>query len=423
VSSPCLPAKRLQVRDGTAVFGMLELEEAVARILQLVPPPRPEEVSLEEAHGRVAFEAVPATVDLPGFDNSAMDGYAARAEDLLGASIERPVKLRVAGKVAAGQVFASKLSPGFCVRLFTGSPLPDGADCVVMQEDTRIEANDPEHILILDTARPWENVRFKGEDIRIGAPLIQPGQTFTAGRLCLLAATGRARVLAAQQPNVGLIATGSELREAGERLGPGQIFESNRVGLASLARAAGAKPVMLPLVSDTFDATEQALGSAFAKFDIVVSAGGASVGDLDLIKPVFKNLGGELDFWKVSLKPGRPFLFGRHQGRLFFGLPGNPISALVTFLLLVRPAIRRFQGGLDCELPSRAAALGEDLVNTGSRRHFVRVRVNSDGIVNLAGTQGSHLLSSFAEADGLVDVPAETTLKTGSPVRVRNWTA
>ena len=400
---------------------MVELEEAVARILAIVPPAQPEILPLNAVWGRVLAQQIFSQADLPPFDNSAMDGYATRAEDIRTATAAAPVRLKIAGKAAAGELFEGHIAAGTCVRVFTGSALPAGATCVVMQEDARVCLENPDQILILDPARPWENVRLRGEDFRAGEPLGLPGQILSAGRLALLGAGGLARVAVGRQPTVGILATGSELQEPGTPLAPGQIYESNRLGLAALIRGAGANPVSCPLVGDNLEAIVQALSEAVTQCDLVVTVGGASVGDLDLIKPALAHLNAQLDFWKVAIKPGRPFLFGRANGKPIFGLPGNPVSALVTFLLLVRPALRRWQGATQTALPSFSGRLCEDLANPGTRRHFVRVRLSGDGLVSSAGTQASHLLSSFAAAQGLVDVPPQTTLPAGSSISVLVW--
>ena len=403
------------------MFVMLELEQALERILAAVPPAQPEEIPVSDAHRRVAVQAIDSPMDLPAFDNSAMDGYAVRSADVGRATKEAPARLRIIGKVAAGDLFHGELAAGSCVRLFTGSPLPNGADCVVMQEDTQSDTEDAGEVTITEPSRPWENVRLKGEDVRLGQQLMTAGQPIGVGHLCLLSAVGISRVLVGRQATVGLIATGSELREPGTPLTSGQIYESNRAGLAALIRSAGAIPITFPLVEDKPEPTRQALSAAIAQCDIVVSAGGASVGELDLIKPTLSDLGGEIGFWKVAMRPGRPFVFGQLQGKLFFGLPGNPVSALVTYLLLVRPALRRWQGAADTELRRVSGVLAQELRNPGSRRHFVRVRIHIDGAVSIAGPQGSHMLRSFAEAQGLVDVPAETSLPAGASVTVRLW--
>ena len=400
---------------------MLSLEDAQQRILAALPPPVRESVPIQAAAGRVLAEALHSPLDLPSFDNSAMDGYAVRAADVVGASIGQPKQFRLVGHVAAGEEFAGELSAGTCIRLFTGSPLPRGADAVVMQEDTRTDAATPDAVLVLDAVKPWENVRLRGEDVKRGSLIAATGARLTAGRVGLLAAVGLGEVRVARAPVVGLLATGSELREAGEPLAPGQIIESNRVMLAPLLAAAGATTRAYPLVPDTLEATLAALDRAFAECDMVVTSGGASVGEHDFVKQAFVALGGRQEFWKVAVKPGKPFVFGEWRGKFLFGLPGNPVSAFVTFLLLVRPALLRWQGVAETGLPSHPGALTEPLVNRGDRRHFMRVRVDATGSVRPAGPQASHRLGSLADANALVDVPPETTLPAGATVAVLRW--
>ena len=398
---------------------MLTLEDALARILAVMPVPRPEQIPLTEAHGRIVAEQIVSPVDLPAFDNSAMDGYAVRAADLALAKAETPVSLRLAGKVAAGEVFNGAVTEGACVRLFTGSPLPQGADAVVMQEATRLEQN--KAVLFLEAAKPWENVRLRGEDVKRGGSIAEPGMLLTAGRISLLTATGITQLKVGRPPLVALLATGTELIEPGRPLMAGQIYESNRTGLAALARRAGAIPKIFPLVPDTLAGTRSALEQAFDQCDIVVTSGGVSVGEMDFVKQAFEDIGGKLQFWKVAIKPGRPFVFARWREKFLFGLPGNPVSALVTFLLLVRPALIRWQGGSEVALPGYPAVLAEPLANRGERRHFLRVQVDADGKVRSAGVQASHVLSSLAKANGLVDVPPETVLAAGTRVGVLRW--
>ena len=396
---------------------MLELEEARARILATLTPLPVESVALGAAVGRFTADAIVSPMDLPAFDNSAMDGYAVRAADMAGASADAPVSLREAGRAAAGEVFAGTMETGCCVRVFTGSPLPAGADAVVMQEDTR-PVNSSERIEVLDGVKPWENVRFRGEDVKQGAELIGAGQRLNAGRLGLLAAVGVAVMRVRRQPIVGVLATGSELVEAGQPLPPGKIYESNRVMLGPLLAQAGAVARVFPLVPDTLEATRAALEQAFTECDAVVTSGGVSVGELDFVKAAFEKLGGTQEFWKVSLRPGKPFVFGRLGEKFLFGLPGNPVSALVTFLVLVRPALLRWQGATEVELPSHFCTLAEALGNRGDRRHFVRVKVDADGMAHPAGAQASHRLGSLAVANGLVDVPPGATLAAGTLARV-----
>ncbi len=400
---------------------MLQFEEALARILAALPPPVSEGIPLREACGRLLSERIPAPLDLPPFDNSSVDGYAARGADVAAASPASPVCLHLAGRVAAGESFTGEVAAGACVRLFTGSALPRGADVVIMQEDTRLDANRPNEVFILAPAKPWENVRFRGEDVKRGATLAEAGEVLTPGRLALLAAVGLARVQAGCRPIVGLLATGSELKDSGAPLAPGQIYESSRAGLAPLVQRAGAIATIFPLVPDALDLTLAALQRAIEECDILVTCGGVSVGEMDYVKTAFEQLGGNLEFWKVAIKPGRPFVFGRRGDKFLFGLPGNPVSALVTFLLLVRPALLRWQGAAGITLPACPGILAEPLANTGTHRHFMRVAMDAAGHVRSAGIQASHILSSFASANGLVEVPPKTTLAAGKTVSVLRW--
>jgi molybdopterin molybdotransferase len=350
-----------------------------------------------------------------------MDGYAVRAADIAAASAATPVQLRRCGRVAAGESYDGEIGQGTCVRLFTGSPLPAGADAVVMQEDTRVEPGAPDDVLVLDAVKPWENVRLRAEDVRRGAVLAKSGERLTPMSMSLLAATGLERVRVGRSPIVGVLATGSELREAGQSLAPGQIYESNRLGLAALIRRTGALPKVFPLVPDSLAKTRAALDQALNQCDAVVTSGGVSVGEMDFVKQAFEESGGGLEFWKVAIKPGRPFVFGSFRGKLLFGLPGNPVSALVTFLLLVRPALLRWQGAADLSLLFSQAVLAEPLENPGSRRHFLRVRLDEQGHAYSAGIQASHILSASAMANGLVDLPPEKTLEKGATVKVLRW--
>jgi molybdopterin molybdotransferase len=400
---------------------MLELEAARDQILASLPPPVLEEVAPVSAHRRVLAETLHSPVDLPGFDNSAMDGYAVLAQDLKDARANQPVNLRLVGRAAAGEVFSGVIATGDCVRVFTGSPLPQGADAVIMQEDTRVEAASPGTVQFLDSVKPWENVRFRGEDLKRGAMLAAAGEILTAPQIGLLAAAGFARLRVGRRPVVGLLATGSELVEAGQPLGPGGIYESNRATLAALTERAGGVPRIFPLVPDNLAATVAALAKALQDCDIMVTSGGVSVGEADFVRDAFRQLGGQIDFWKVAIRPGRPFAFGRLGEKFFFGLPGNPVSAFVTFLLLVWPALARWQGARKINPPTRPVLLTGPLANLGDRRNFLRVTVDAEGQVREAANQGSHALASLAAANALVEVPAHTTLLPGTTVRAICW--
>lgn len=394
---------------------MLELETALARLLGTLPPPKAERVSLTESNGRFLAEKFLSPLDLPAFDNSAMDGYAVRSADVRGARADAPITLKLAAKISAGESFTGELVSGECARIFTGAPLPRGADAVVMQEDTRTSGD---VVSILDEAASGENVRKHGEDVKQGEMLADAGEEISPAKIALLAATGFSTMTVGRRPNVALIATGSELREPGEPLLAGQIYESNRAMLSPLFARCGGLPTVFPLVPDTLDDTRAALQTAFSTSDIVVTSGGVSVGELDFVKDAFESLGGELQFWKVAMRPGKPFVFGRLGEKFLFGLPGNPVSAFVTFLLLVRPALLRWQGAKTVSLPTHSAVLGESISNLGDRRHFVRMRSGADGKIFSAGKQASHALSSLAAADGLLDVPPRKTFSDGSRVDV-----
>lgn len=400
---------------------MLELEQAQARLLELVHPLPVESVRLAAAPTRVLAEPIVASIDLPPFDNSAMDGYAVRSEDVATATATHPVPLRLIGRVAAGEMFSRPVGPGECVRIFTGSSLPSGTDAVIMQEDVRVETNAPDFPLMLDVVKPWENIRFKGEDVKSGRVLLPPGERLTIAHAGLLAAVGRDQVQVSRQPTLGLIATGNELREPGQPLPTGTIYESNRIALSQLASRAGAVPRIYPLVRDNPADIKAALSLAFRECDAVATSGGASVGELDFIREAFEAMGGELRFWRVAIKPGKPFLLGTCQNKLLFGLPGNPVSAFVTFLLLACPALLKMQSANDCRLPTRTGILAERLENQGDRRHFVRVHLDGDGRVRSAGLQASHLLQSLARANGVVNVPPATQLEADTPVPVLTW--
>jgi molybdopterin molybdotransferase len=400
---------------------MLSIEQARERILDGIRPLPAETADLHGALGRYTADSQRSTVDLPPHDNSAMDGYAVRAEDLAPARADAPVTLRVIGTAPAGVVFDNVVGQGTCVRIFTGSTLPRGADAVVMQEDVKQDDKDPSNVFFVESAPPWENVRLRGEDVKAGELLLEAGEKLTATRLSFLAAAGIAAVRAASRPVAGLVATGNELREPRRPLEAGAIYESNRIGLAALARQAGAMPKLFPLVQDDLAATKAALEQALSECDVVISTGGVSVGGMDRVKEAFAAIGGQIDFWTVDMRPGKPCAFGRRKEKLWFGLPGNPVSALVCFLLLARPALLRLQGAREVLGRTIPATLREPLANDAGRRHFMRVTLDERGGARSAGQQASHILSAMARADGLVDVPPKTTLAAGSLVAVLPW--
>lgn len=397
---------------------MLSLEEAQSRVLARVHPLPSDSLPISEAAGRFIAETVIAQVDLPGFDNAAMDGYAVRCEDLTRASLDTPVALQIIGRIPAGKSSAGlTLSSRTCCRVFTGSMLPAGADAVLMQEDSR--PGPQETVACLDSTRRFEHIRLKGEDVQKGSILCNPGQKLNAAKLALFAAAGINSVRCGRRPLVGFLATGDELVERGSLL-PGQIYESNRVTLAALARSTGAQARIYPIVTDSLESTRDSLRLAFDECDYVVTSGGVSVGELDYVKPAFESCGGELDFWRVSIKPGKPFVYGTLSNKLLFGLPGNPVSAFVTFLLLVRPALLRAQGATEVGLRSITGRAAERFTNPGDRRHFLRVKMTKQEISS-AGRQASHMLSSLSEAEGLLDLPPNSIIEPGCTVSMSVW--
>jgi molybdopterin molybdotransferase len=395
---------------------MTGLEEARAQILQAVHNVGRETVSLREAAGRIAADSVLADHDLPLFDNSAMDGFAVRSVDVSRATMSKPAKLRVVGKIAAGDQWEKRLEDETAVRIFTGSVMPSGADSVVMQEDT-IDS-EPNEVQILGPVKPYENVRLKGEDVRKGDVMMREGAAITPAMIGLLGALGIADLSVFRRLKVGLLATGSELQEPGKPPGEGRVFESNRAMIAAFVSRLGAEPNVYPIVRDELAATKTALTKAFDENHAVVTSGGVSVGEFDYVKQAFEAIDGKQNLWKVNIKPGKPFVFGKKADKFLFGLPGNPVSAMVTFVLLVRPALMRMQGAINVDLPSHSGVLLEQLANRGDRRHFMRVVVESNGKVRLSGTQASHMLGSLAAANGLVDVPPGKVLEAGATVQV-----
>ena len=292
---------------------MIELEEANQRILDVLGSTGTETLALSDAATRVLAADISSPINLPAFDNSAMDGYAVRSVDAITGS-----RLRIIGEVPAGTVFEKEISEGECVRIFTGSPIPAGANAVVMQEDTHA---DKETIEITDGVKPFEHVRLRGEDIKQGEVIGHAGEMVTSGRLALLGACGTVEVSVYQRPVIGLIATGDELKEPGAKLGPGEIFESNRLALARLVEQTGAVPRIFPLVADMLASTIEGLKVAFSECDAVVTSGGVSVGEHDYVKEALERLGGSLDFWKVRIKPGNPLSMVNLVANLFLVFP------------------------------------------------------------------------------------------------------
>ncbi len=400
---------------------MLEYEAARDRLLGSLPPPHPGSVRLREladsSTPRFLAAEIRSPIALPGVDNSAMDGYAVRASDT---RLPNAI-LRIVGAVAAGSMPDFHVGPGQAARIFTGAPMPPGADSVLMQEDAAPDPSSPGTIKVLDSVKPWENVRFAGEDVRSGSIVGRPGDALVASRVALLSAVGLDEVPAFRAPRVALLATGSELAIPGSTPRPGTIHESNRLPLEMLVRSAGGLVVGSEIVPDDAARIVAAIRRLAEGADVILTIGGASVGDHDLVKPSAIEAGFEIDFWQLAMKPGKPFFVGNRGDMRLLGVPGNPVAAFVTTVLMVLPAIRRLAGARDPLPPTFPVVLGESLSNPEGRRHFMRVSIARDGTARSAGVQASHALASLAESEGLVAVPPRTTLDAGTRVDAIRW--
>ena len=395
---------------------MLELERAIEISLNSVEELDSQLVDLTNAAGRYNSSNLISNLDLPGFDNSAMDGYAIISSDLKQATKSNPISLNCIGVVPAGTIPNKKLKKGECMRIFTGSSIPDGCNAVIMQEDCVYD--DDKSIICNTSIKAWENIRIKGEDIRKGKNLIRKGERINTGAIALLNATGHKDIHVGRQPSVGLIATGSELIEPPHKLNAGEIYESNRTMLASMISQANGVPKIYPIVEDNLKKTIYALKSAFSENDIVITSGGASVGDHDHIKPALEKMGGSINFWKISIKPGKPFMLGQAKGKTLFALPGNPASAFTTFLLLVRPALLKLQGANCLQLTKRTGVLAHQIINNGKRRQFVRVNINEHSLVSITSNQRSHMVGSLPKTNGLIDMPPNSRLVNGDKAEI-----
>lgn len=386
---------------------MLTVEEAQAQILAQISTLPDEEVSLIEAAGRVLATDLVAPRDLPPFVNSSMDGYAVRAIDLSTASGANPIALRLVGEAAAGKIFAGEVGVGETVRIFTGAPLPAGADAVLQQELTSPGA-DATTISMNATLELGTNVRGVGSDLRAGTHIVAGGSRLNASTLAVIAAAGFASVRVTRRPRVAIVSTGDELVEPGQSLAPGQIYNSNAAMLVAAVSEAGAEPWLLPTAHDTHEDIRATFAQA-READLVLTSGGVSVGDYDLVRAVLSEMG-QIGFWRVNVRPGKPLAFGLLETTPLIGLPGNPVSAAVTFELFARPAILQMLGSHAITRSSLSVRLGE-AIERGDRRHYVRARLRFEdgGVIAVpTGDQGSHRISSTLDADALVIIPEGT---------------
>ncbi len=431
---------------------LLSVDEARDQVLATIPGPMPaESIAVGAGLWRVLAEPVVAATSLPPWDNSAMDGYAIRSVDIADASEEAPTRLRIVGEVRAGAAPDAAVARGTAVRIATGAVLPPGADAVVpVEQTTPVDAAGrpgdrgrdaagplPAAVLVHVTVAPGGSVRAAASDLSAGSVVLPAGAALTPSTIALAAGAGAPEVRVHRKPRVAVLATGDEVREAGEPLGPAGIPDANRPGLLAQVAAAGGDPIDLGIAADRLDDVLARLRAALAgDADAVIVSGGVSVGPYDVVKEAFETVG-RVDLWRVAVQPGKPFAFGTAERPgggppvLLFGLPGNPVSSLVTFELFVRPALRRLAGHRQLLRPLDRAVLGERVSKSHGRRAFLRVVAERDEAgrpirdgsgrvrAGLAGGQGSHVLSALATADALAVIPeSDDELPAGSEVEL-----
>ncbi|HOY61742.1 MAG TPA: molybdopterin molybdotransferase MoeA [bacterium] len=383
---------------------MLDIEQALNNILESILPLGAESVDIAEAGGRILAEEIRADSDVPYSDNSAMDGYALRAEDIRGASDAAPARLTVLEDVPAGTVPTKTIVPGTASRIMTGAPVPDGADAVLMVEHTKKLDGE---MLALASIEPGANIRRAGEDIKKGTLLFNAGRELSAADIGMVASAGYARPLVYRRPVVGVISTGDEVMEPSAPAGRGKVRNSNSYTLLALCAAVGAAPKYLGIVADSRPALETAFSSAAESCDVIITTGGVSVGDFDLVKAVLGDLG-KINFWKINMKPGKPLAFGTLGGKPLFGLPGNPVSTMVAFEMFVRPSLLKMMGVREILRPRLQAKLACEIIEKPSRVKIIRgvaSRKKTGVTVTTTGEQGSGILMSMSLANCLIVMP------------------
>jgi molybdenum cofactor synthesis domain-containing protein len=382
---------------------MISVSEALAIVLDCVEALEAEEIELASALCRVLREDVRADIDLPPFDRSNMDGYALRSEDAKSA----PARLQLIGEVAAGSNFNGRVGPGQAVKIFTGAPIPEGADAVQKIESTESDGN---CVIIKEKVVPGQFITRRASQVRAGEVLLRSGQTIGPAHMAALASFGYSRLKVGRRPRIRVLSTGSELVEVWQKPEPGQIRNSNTYVLTSYALAAGAEAAPGGIVHDTLEATVAALLEAGSNCDLVITSGGVSMGDYDLVKAALKEIGAEIYFDRIRLRPGKPTVFARRGRTYFFGLPGNPVSTSVTFNLFVRPAIRKLQGDSSPLLPSLSAEASREINDPSSRRSYLPGRFflhEGRALVEPLKWEGSSDLAAFMKANALIVVPEQ----------------
>ena len=391
---------------------MLSVEDAIASLLQHAKPiAETEQVDLIDAANRVLATNISSTIDVPGFDNSAMDGYAFSSSDMGRAQAEG---LEITQRIPAGTT-GTPLQPGSAARIFTGAPVPEGVDTVAMQEICRIENN---RMVLEKPVAAGANIRPRGNDIGTGDTILESGSVLRAAQLGLAASVGVGSVDVYRTLKIAIFSTGDELVQPGTPLAAGQIYNSNRYQMHGLLQAQGCEVIDLGTVPDTFEATRQALLAGQEQADMVLTSGGVSVGEEDHVKAALESVG-ELTLWRIRMKPGKPLAFGKIGATPFIGLPGNPVSAFVTFLLFARPYLQLMQGRTTAEPLSYPVQAGFSY-HAKHRREYVRVRLRQDAETLIAESfarQGSDVMRSVAWSDGLVEVAEDSNIEPGDTVR------
>jgi len=397
------------------LYPMLSVEQALERVLAAFHPLEAERAPILETLGRVLMEDVHADMDIPPHANSAMDGYALLASDTVGAGKQAPKRLQVTENLAAGYVAHGEVRPGTAIRIMTGAPIPDGADAVVRFEDTHQEG---EWVDIRVPADIGENIRLAGEDVHRGELVLPQGTLIRPQEVGMLASLGRKDACVVRRPRVAILSTGDELVEIEEPVGPGKIRNSNGYSNAAQVLRYGGVPIMLGIARDDIDDLTTRIRSGLAHgADLLLTSGGVSVGDFDVVKNVLA-AEGEITFWRVRMKPGKPLAFGRIEAEVdgarrtmpVLGLPGNPVSVMVSFEVFCRPAILTMQGLTHIHRPTVQAILMDEIPSKDERRHYVRVHIEEHGgeyRAWLTGDQGSGILRSMVQANGIAIIPEE----------------
>jgi molybdopterin molybdotransferase len=398
---------------------MISVEDALNQILEVIVPLGREKVSILDSIGRVINEDIYANRNIPPRDNSAMDGYAVRWEDTRGASISKPAILKVIEDIPAGTIPRKSVGTGESSRIMTGAPIPDGSNAVVRVEDTE---KDGQRVKVFVKAKEGQDIRPAGEDVREGELVISQGNVIRPAEIGMLAALGRSFISVYQRPLIAVVATGDELVDIDENPTSWQIISSNSYSIAAQIIDCGAISLQIGIAKDK-------RGDLVSKFkaalraDIIVSSGGVSVGDYDLVKDVMKEVGNQMKFWQVAMRPGKPLAFGSMNGIPVFGLPGNPVSSMVSFEQFVRPSILKMMGHKNLFRRIVRATLKDDITKKKGTRHFIRARVNYENgkyFATTTGEQGSGILKSMVMANGLIILPEyAASVKKGEEVSIQ----